>query len=525
MVHHVQLPGTSVTRVVTPGNISEAITLLARFGHQAKVVAGGTDLMVELDRGGHADIECLIDITRIGGLDDIAEADGMVTLGALVTHNRCTTSNLVRTAALPLAQACLEVGSPALRNRGTVVGNLVTASPANDTISALVALDAEVVARSASGERVIPLSQFYIGVRSTVLRADELVTGIRFQALGPQWRAVYVKSGLRRAQAISVVHLTLACRVDDGTDTIAEARLAVGSVAPTVVRLAEAEAALVGQRLSAGSGEDIGRSVGRLTADLVSPISDLRATASYRSDQVEHLVARAVATVAAQEQASAFPERPVTLAGSTAGRWPTGSGYRVDHDADSAIEASVNGETIAGPPPGPGAGGSLLDWLRNNEYTGVKEGCAEGECGACTVHLDDMAVLACLVPATRAEKTRVTTVEGLAASSRRGPGDAAVENLSSLQSAFVNGGAVQCGYCIPGFLMAAAKLAEEPGLVPLTADTVAAGLSGNLCRCTGYYKITDAVISAGIGRDPLADTGDYSGHNVGRHAGSEVVDD
>lgn len=492
-MHHVQLPATRVQRVVTAASLQEALTLLARFEHRARPIAGGTDLMVELDRGGHDELECLIDLTRIEGLDEITQRDGLISLGALVTHNRCATSDLIRTRALPLAQACLEVGSPPLRNRATVVGNVVTASPANDSISALMVLDADVIIQSVDGTRSVALAEFYTGVRSTVLAANELVTEIRFRGLGDDWRAVYVKSGLRRAQAISVVHLAAACRVDDSA-VITEARLAAGSVAPTVVRLPEAETTLVGQRLSADDVGHLAVTVGRTVADLVNPISDVRSTAEYRRDQLAHMTARALETLASGRQAEAFPESPVTLAGSTAGLWPTGTSFGADHTEGGDVTATVNGRLLTSPLPGPGAGVSLLDWLRSAGMTGVKEGCAEGECGACTVHLDGMATLSCLIPATRAQGTEVTTIEGLAPTSPAQPGDAAA--FDPLQRAFVGHGAVQCGFCIPGFLMAAAKLVEETDADQLDEASMSLGLSGNLCRCTGYYKIIDAVTEA-----------------------------
>ena len=128
---------------------------------------------------------------------------------------------------------------------------------------------------------------------------------------------------------------------------------------------------------------------------------------------------------------------------------------------------------------------SLLHALRQAGLTGTKEGCAEGECGACTVWLNGQAVMGCLVPAAQAHHAAVTTIEGLAHNGE----------LHPLQQTFIAHAAVQCGYCIPGFLMAGAKLLQEVDRPD--QDQVQVGLSGNICRCTGYRKILDAVLAAG----------------------------
>ena len=150
-----------------PTSLEETLALLHRHAGQARIVAGGTDLVVELQRG-IKPTSTLIDITRLHDLRYARLDNGTIRLGALATHNDVLASSDCVAHALPLAQACWEVGAPQIRARATVAGNVVTASPANDTITPLIALDAEVVLASTEGERVIPLHDFYTGVRRTL---------------------------------------------------------------------------------------------------------------------------------------------------------------------------------------------------------------------------------------------------------------------------------------------------------------------------------------------------------------------
>lgn len=466
-MHEVQRHTLHIERIESPATLAEALDLLARHGEQARVISGGTDLLLELERGVRPGIDTLVDLTRIPGLDTV-EADGEhITVGALVTHNDIVRSPLIREHAVPLAQACWEIGSPQLRNRATVVGNLVTASPANDTITPLRVLDAELELVSLDGTRTVTLADFHTGVRKSLLRSGEIVTGLRFRSLAPDEQAVFLKLGNRKSQAISVVHLTAAVAMADGVVT--SARLAVGSVAPTIIEVDTGS--LIGSTLD----DDTIDAFARTAAAAVTPIDDVRATANYRAASIPVMATRAFRALRVGT-APVLPTDPVTLGRTTSPSIPT-----TFHDATSPVEATVNGQPVSKP----GATKTLLDWLRDEVgLTGTKEGCAEGECGACTVFLDGVAVMSCLVPASRAHGSTLTTIEGLATG----------DDLHPLQRAFIDETAVQCGFCIPGFLMSGAKLLEEKGS-PTTGE-VEIAMSGNLCRCTGYYPIIKAVHTA-----------------------------
>ena len=457
-------------------SLPEALELLAKYQGRARIIAGGTDIILELERAQRPGVDVLIDITRIARLDEILLHGDEIHLGPLVTHNHVVGSDLLFRRALLLAQACIEIGAPQIRNRATVAGNIITASPANDTIPALMALRAVVKLSSIEGERTVALADFYTGVRRTVTRPDEILTGISFPALSDRERGIFLKLGLRRAQAISVVNTAIVLRFDG--DTVTDARILLGSVAPTVIRAQNAEQSLVDNTLS----PEIIAEAARLAAVASSPIDDMRGTAEYRREMIRVLVARGLRQLAENTQTSNWPQSPVMLWGKNHAIVTEGLSEQLHHTAGKPIETTINGRHIR---VGTGQKKTLLNFLREDVgLTGTKEGCGEGECGACTVFVDGAAVMACMIPAPRAHGADIITVEGLSQDNQ----------LQPIQESFIEQGAVQCGYCTPGFIMSGAKLLEE--FPTPTKEQVLQSISGNLCRCTGYYKIVEAIIKA-----------------------------
>jgi carbon-monoxide dehydrogenase medium subunit len=461
---------------IIPSSLNEALDQLANGAGSTRIVAGGTDILLEMERGVRKGVSTLVDITRLPGLDEIWQDESdIIHFGPNVTHNQIVSSALMREKALPLYQAAWQVGSPQIRNRGTVVGNLVTASPANDTITPLVALDASIHLQSRSGKRAVELGKFYTGVRKTVMRPDEMVVDVTFKPIPTTAKAIFIKYALRRAQAISLLNLAIILNIQDGT--ITHAAITLGAVAPTIVHARKAEAFLVGKPLNLSLLEN---QVANLVEEEISPISDIRGSAEYRDHVVKVMVNRGFASLLDGTTELELPAKPVLLWGNNQQISPMTESVAVDRK--SPITTTINGETRTFTT---GQQKTLLRFLREEAgMVGVKEGCAEGECGACTIFLDGKAVMACLVPAPRAHGAEIVTVEGLSKD----------DALHPVQQAFLDEGAVQCGYCTPGFIMSAVKLLEE---VPHPdTNQIKESITGNLCRCTGYYKIITAIEKA-----------------------------
>jgi CO/xanthine dehydrogenase FAD-binding subunit len=275
--------------VLVPRSLDAAVAALAEHP-DALVLAGGTDLMVEVNEFRHrfAEGDIVVAVNRVPELRSWTydPSARIVRLGAGVTYAELEVAPLA-TILPALAQAARTVGSPQIRNAATIGGNLATCSPAGDGLPVLAALDALVELQGSAGRRDVPVAQFMTGVKRTARRPDELITAVTVPVLDG-WQG-YAKVGIRNAMVIAIVGACLA--VDRPTRSI---RLALGSVAPTIVRAAEAEA-YASSRVDwdtlsvddAATGE-----FGRLAGTAARPIDDHRATAAYRRHAVEVLTRR-----------------------------------------------------------------------------------------------------------------------------------------------------------------------------------------------------------------------------------------
>jgi len=258
-----------------PRSLREALALLEREPGVWKPLAGGTDLMVLFEAGKLAHTK-LLSIWKLPELKGIEVAPESVTLGALTTYTQLLAHPLMQQEFPLLCQAARETGGIATQNRGTLAGNIANASPAADSPPALLVYDTELELASARGSRWVPYHGFHTGYKQMVLRANELIRNIRLPREKKNWRQYYRKVGTRKAQAISKVCLAAAAAIQGGT--IRDIRIALGSVAPTVLRCARTESALRGQKLGAAA---IHAAKAELSRE-IAPIDDMRSTANYR---------------------------------------------------------------------------------------------------------------------------------------------------------------------------------------------------------------------------------------------------
>jgi CO/xanthine dehydrogenase FAD-binding subunit len=276
--------------LTTPGSIEDVLSLLANEPGVWKPFAGGTDLMVLLEAG-KLTHRNYINIWHLEDLRGIDIKETAVTLGAVTTYTDVQSHEVLRNEFPMLCQAAGETGGLAIQNRGTLGGNIVNASPAADSPPALLAYDAEVELVSTQGSRWLPYQGFHTGYKQMLIRPDELLTRIRLPRNTAGATHYYRKVGTRKAQAISKVCFAATARTNNGH--IEDVRIALGSVAPIIVRCVQTENALRGQPSDA---ETVKLAQATLRRE-ISPIDDMRSTANYRLQVASNLLADFVLTL------------------------------------------------------------------------------------------------------------------------------------------------------------------------------------------------------------------------------------
>jgi carbon-monoxide dehydrogenase medium subunit len=282
-----------------PASLDEALSMLAEYEGEARVIAGGTDLVPQL-KNKERKVKCLVDVSRLPELKGIHRQDDVIRIGAAVTHQKLAASKLLQEQASALAQGAAAVGSPQIRYMGTVGGNVVNAQPAADTAIPLLALGAEAEIASLEGIRREPLEALYVRPgESKVDASSEILVALRFPALGRRWGSAFTRLAKRRALSLPILNAAVVVHLDGDGRTLEDVSIALGPVALTPFRAREAEAALRGQPLD----EAMIESALEIARQEAQPRSNpLRGSAEYRREMVKVLLRRALerALIAAQ---------------------------------------------------------------------------------------------------------------------------------------------------------------------------------------------------------------------------------
>ena len=437
-----------------PSSLQQAATVLHQADGEARLMAGGTDLLVKLKRG-IMKPRLVISLGRIPELDAIHASNQHLRLGARATMAQLAKAPDVLSSYSALAEGAGWVGGPIIRNRATVGGNVINARPCADTLPPLIALGAKLELHSTRGTRNVALETFVTGPGQCALEYDEVLAAIFVPAPPANAGSNYIKVTRRAAMEVTIVGCAASVVLDAAKQRIVQARLVFTSVAPVPLRIRSAEQVVEGEAPS----RDLMNAAGREAQRAAPVIGDHRAPQDYRAELVDVITRRTLT-------------QAIERAGGESAMSPS----------KRLLSLTVNGrpvEVAASPHQ------TLLELLREDlGLTGTKHGCGEGDCGACVVLLDGLPVNACLVLALEAEGHSVETIEGVATD----------DGLHPLQEAFIEAGSVQCGYCTPGMILVSKSLlAHNPAPTPLDIRTA---LSGNLCRCTGYHKIVEGVLLA-----------------------------
>jgi len=450
-----------------PEKLDEALTLLADGGDDIKLLSGGMSLMPMMALG-LVRPRIVLSLNRIDGRGYVQEDRDALRIGAGTRHYEILRDTLVARHCAVLAEAAAFIGDMQVRNRGTIGGSLAHADPAADYSPVLVAAGARVIVRSKRGEREIAADKFFTNLMETALKPDEILTEVLVPKLGAA-RGAYTR--LHRVEGNFAIVNAAAILSDK------HARIALGGVGSTPVAL-DVSAELA-RGLNADTLEAVGR---RVRAACTDAPADLNASPDYRREMAAVYAERALAIAAGRTPSQQTPEAGRKPAPAASAARKTASGA-VGGALRTAIAVSVNGQ-----PRRLDADNRMVlaDLLRDViGLTGTHIGCGTGSCGACTVMLDGRTVKSCSVLAADVDGCAVETIESLASD---------IQHLHPLQESFVRNHGQQCGYCTPGMVMSALQLLRDNPNPDEAA--IRHGISGNLCRCTGYQFIVNAISDA-----------------------------
>jgi CO/xanthine dehydrogenase FAD-binding subunit len=285
---------TEPLELYQPTSVQEASRLLRESGPGGRFLAGGTDLIIAMKEKGLVP-KYIVDLKRIPGLSGIREdSDGSLRLGALTTMREIEISPVLGKRYPFLCQSAAEVGSIQIRNRATVGGNMANATPSADVAPALIALDATAKIVSTSGERTVPLEEFFRGPGQTVMGAEEILSEIRIPKTSPRLVGEYIKFSPREMMDLAYVGVAVAYTLGEAEKSCRAVRIVLGAVFPIPMRARKAEAVLEGQLLTEALAEE----AGRIAAQESKPISDVRSSADYRRAMVATMTKRALLNAA-----------------------------------------------------------------------------------------------------------------------------------------------------------------------------------------------------------------------------------
>jgi CO/xanthine dehydrogenase FAD-binding subunit/aerobic-type carbon monoxide dehydrogenase small subunit (CoxS/CutS family) len=450
-----------------PAKLDEALTLLADGRDDIKLLSGGMSLMPMMALG-LVRPRIVLSLNRIDDRGYVREDRDALRIGAGTRHYEIMHDPLIARHCGVLAEAAAFIGDVQVRNRGTIGGSLAHADPAADYSPVLVAAGARVIARSLRGEREIAADTFFTNLMETALKPDEIISEVIVPKLGAA-RGAYTR--LHRIEGNFAIINAAAILGDN------HARIALGGVGSTPIALD------VSQELSHGFNADALEATGRrVHAACADPLADLNGSSDYRRQMAAVYAKRALAVAAGRTPSRQRPETgrksaPASLAPRKTAAGTVGGALR------TAIAVSINGQQRRIEADNRMV---LADLLRDViGLTGTHIGCGTGSCGACTVMLDGRTVKSCSVLAADVDGRAVETIESLASD---------IHHLHPLQESFVRNHGQQCGYCTPGMVMSALQLLRDNPNPD--EDAIRHGISGNLCRCTGYQFIVNAISDA-----------------------------